>query len=290
MPQPLFLHIRARARGTTRVVEVATDLVRIGRGVDCDARLDDPLIADVECFLRRHGETWHVQPLSDRGRLTIDGRPVTHLRAIALGVPLRVGSTIVVLRETANSATEFRPVEFQVDNDPVTETRTHASVDDDDRPLGDHPYDDPLKNLTRSRNAAAPPARDEPQPRRRVTTAERLWEAKWRAVGRSIQAQEARPVSTPISPKRAKVSEPAIVPFVPRHELEVRSKTAPPTSISDVEPVTLPITDLSHLETSVSQVSVHWGRSPDSVVTTAAGVVPFEPMHESAEGQEVEGA
>ena len=66
-------------------------------------RLDDPSLDEVEFFLRPRGETWHVQPLSPKGRMSIDGRPVLHLRALAMNVPLRAlgEATLVLHRDTA---------------------------------------------------------------------------------------------------------------------------------------------------------------------------------------------
>ena len=63
MPESSLLHIQAVGSAQARVVPLSGLSVRIGRGLQCEVRLPDPSLADVQCLLRRRGATWHLQPL-----------------------------------------------------------------------------------------------------------------------------------------------------------------------------------------------------------------------------------
>ena len=80
MHDAAYLHIRSRDGRSTRIVALSEPSVRIGRGRSCEVRLDEPALAEVECLLRRRGESWHLQPVQPDGRLTIDGRPADRPR------------------------------------------------------------------------------------------------------------------------------------------------------------------------------------------------------------------
>ena len=79
MPETLFLHIESRGRTAARVLELPGDSLRIGRGAQCEVRLGELSLAEVECLLRRRGEVWHIQPLGPPGKLSIDGRQYVRL-------------------------------------------------------------------------------------------------------------------------------------------------------------------------------------------------------------------
>lgn len=213
MPQPQFLHIQSRARSAARVVALTGGTVRIGRAADCEARLDDPSLAEVEGLLRLQGEHWHIQPLSPRGRITIDGRTVTHLRALAPNVPMRVGDATLVLRDREAMPAGFGTIE--VPAAPVASTYArYSSVVEDDR-LGDRPRAEPRREAPNrpTPTATVPPATPSSASRRDAAT--RLWEARFRAAGRSLRARgatAAEPPAEPVAP------EPAVIPFAPRIE------------------------------------------------------------------------
>ena len=221
MPQPLFLHIRSRGRGATRVLELACDSIRIGRGSLCEVRLDDPSLAEVECFLRRRGETWHVQPLSPKGRMSIDGRPILHLRAIAMNVPLRIGDATLVLRDVALIAPTFGAIAVPAASDPAVNVRGGELLEDER--LGDRLYE-PMRTVrsTPSPTIAIPqtaPRGNLPPTRTRQATLARTWESRWRAVGRSLKLRtqaatalrhETRPIPN------MSTGEPATILFTPR--------------------------------------------------------------------------
>lgn len=241
-----FLQIRTRGRVSPRILPLSGQTVRIGRGSLCEARVDDPALADVECFLRLTGETWHLQPLSRSGRVAIDGRPVDHLRAVATNVPIRVGEATLTLRDRAEADSPFRPIEVPPAAGPGSSARVVVARDDSDDRLSDRPYftpkpkaqDAPASNsgVARKHRSFVEPVRDvtsgpsrtnsetttaglktaaidgsldrkttEPVvATRRPTPAERMWQARWKAVGRALRSSGEPQV----------VEEPSIVPFV----------------------------------------------------------------------------
>src|SRR5262245_50543777 len=120
MPQTTFLHIRTRDEGAARVVPLAEAAVRVGRGAQCEVRLGGTL-AEVECLLRRRGETWHVQPIGPPGALSIEGRPVEAQRPLAPGVPLRVGDHWLTLRPAGAASAGVGTFEAPIQVEPVAE-------------------------------------------------------------------------------------------------------------------------------------------------------------------------
>ena len=219
MPQPLFLHIRTRGRDATRVVELSCDSIRIGRGSLCEVRIDDPSLAEVECFLRRRGETWHIQPLSPKGRMSIDGRPVLHLRAVAMNVPLRIGDATLVLRDAPLIMPAFGAIEVPPAGDPPMSVRGDE-LRDEER-LGDRLYE-PTRTV-RSRHSPsiaipqAPPQGDAPLTRARQASPARTWESRWRAVGRSLKLRTQAAPGLDLGTRSFDApGEPATLPFTPR--------------------------------------------------------------------------
>jgi tetratricopeptide (TPR) repeat protein len=98
MPETTVLHIQTDDSPATRVLELPGISVRIGRGAQCEVRLSEPRLAEVQCLLRRRGDTWHVQPVGPAGKVLLEGRPVDVQRALPMGVPLRVGEHWLTLR------------------------------------------------------------------------------------------------------------------------------------------------------------------------------------------------
>ena len=98
MPPATDLHIQSRTEGAERVLSLSATAVRVGRGEQCEVRLVEDGLSEVQCLLRRRGETWHVQPIGPPGALSVEGRLVEAPRTLALGVPLRVGDHWLTLR------------------------------------------------------------------------------------------------------------------------------------------------------------------------------------------------
>lgn len=97
MPDTTVLEVRGPSSPQARTVELGAPSVRIGRGPQCEVRLGEPSLAEVQCLLRRRGDTWHIQPVGPPGQLSIHGRPVESQRPLPVGQPLRVGSHWLML-------------------------------------------------------------------------------------------------------------------------------------------------------------------------------------------------
>lgn len=234
MPHPLFLHVRSRGRGATRVLELSCDSIRIGRGSLCEVRIDDPSLAEVECFLRRRGDTWHVQPLSPKGRLSIDGRPVLHLRAVAMNVPLRIGDATLVLRDVASIASTFGAVAVPSASEPAVNMRSSDLLEEEGPGIRSY---EPARTVRSTPSAPTPipyalQPGGTPSTRARLPTPARTWESRWRAVGRSLKlrTQVATPSRHEPRPIHDAPDEPATLPFTPR---EAHPGTRDDGSLSD---------------------------------------------------------
>ncbi len=211
MPESTFLHIQSRGRSPARVVELPGDAVRIGRGLQCEIRLGEPSLAEVECLLRRRGLSWDIQPLGTPGHVTIDGRPVEHLRALVPGVPLRVGDHWLTIRPSGAISPGFEAFDTPIPGDLPINPSAIASTVETDR-LGDRPYANPT--LTASARPVSGPSeqgrslgakiRDNHEFRERwhkTRREQRSWEARWRAAGESLRTRDARPTTTkPVPP------------------------------------------------------------------------------------------
>jgi len=82
--------------------------ITIGRGVENDVRLDDPLASRVHCRLERLGAEVFVVDLDSNNGTWVDDRPIAR-RPLALGDTVRVGSTIIHL--TGGVASRLRAAE-----------------------------------------------------------------------------------------------------------------------------------------------------------------------------------
>jgi len=264
---PRFLQIRTRGRASPRVVNLSAETIRIGRGVLCEARVDDPALAEVECLLRLTGETWHIQPLGRGGRVTIDGRAVEHLRAVAPNVAIRIGDATITLRDRAEADAPFGAIEVPAAT--CASAWAFGARDDSEDRLGDRPYVAPRPKPRptvptqadssratvrcepdrRSRPAPEPEVRPQPVARstrtepepgsatRRPTPAERMWQARWRAVGRALRATgevtqvDDGPATVPFAAKKA---DPALPKLAVHEDFE---SSAVAWAIPDADPV-----------------------------------------------------
>ena len=91
------LHIRSGGGAVTRVAELSGTSARIGRGAQCEIRLADPALVEVECLLRRRGESWQVQPVGPPGRIVLAGDRVDRQQAWPPGVPLEIRGHVLTL-------------------------------------------------------------------------------------------------------------------------------------------------------------------------------------------------
>ncbi len=223
MPETTFLHIQTRGRAATRVVELPGASVRVGRGAQCEVRLGEPALAEVECLLRRSGESWHVQPLSPSGRVAIDGRPVDHLRTLSPGVALQVGEHWLTLRPARAKTEGLGSFDTPIPVDPPSSFLPRGASADPER-LDDRrdeesarpvpPNVTPLGGADKTERLGASVGDGWEKARRD----EKVWEARWRAAGAAMKAREpSRKVADrrPSYPKPAEPPRPGLVPVDP---------------------------------------------------------------------------
>lgn len=207
MTRTFELHIQSRAAPTVRVVALTGLSARIGRGPQCEVRLDGTGLAEVHCLLRRRGETWHLQPVGPPGLVAIEGRPVDAQRPLPSGLPVRVGEHWLTLRPSETEVASSGP------SDPPILTQPTAAGDPGPSPIRSSPfagraYADPtaaLGPLTTGGRVDVERARPETWDARmeqrehwlKTQQAERCWEARWRAAGESLRGRNA------IGPARA---------------------------------------------------------------------------------------
>lgn len=224
MPETLFLHIETRGAPAPRVLPLPVGSVRVGRGKQCEVRLGEPSLADIECVLRLRGETWYVQPLGNPGHVSIDGRPIQHLRILAPGVPLKVGEHQLTLRPTSAAVGGLGSFEVPIPVGPAPGPRS-SGVGNDPSRLGERSYDDPIRTAASRAQEVADAVREVSRgdgiTRERWTRDAgdgRMWEARWRAAASNLRSRMPSPPIGPlpaeeIAPDRER--PPATVPFRP---------------------------------------------------------------------------
>jgi tetratricopeptide (TPR) repeat protein len=229
MPETTVLHIQTDDSAATRVLELPGVSVRIGRGSQCEVRLGEQSLAEVQCLLRRRGDLWHVQPVGPSGQIFLEGQPVDDPRPLPLGVPLRIGEHSLMLHRADvpvdQPGTFHAPIPVRGE---VAETRVEIVSPSHHEPS------------TTSKVPEVVPERSQPEPQSdrleqwkaridqhtrwlQAKKEERRWEARWKAAGASLRA---RP--TPASPPATPPEPPPVPPVVPP-----RSPQAP--TVSDLE-------------------------------------------------------
>ena len=199
MRDATFLQIQGRGDSTMRMLELPAGPVRIGRGAHCEVQLGGPELGDVQCMLRRRGNTWHFQPVGPPGQAWIDGRPADQQRPVALGVPFRVGEHWLTLRPADSATNDWgsfeAPIAIEPEVRPAEPPPPEGSPSVKDRP-----------------RAASAPVDDEERLRRwearleqrerwlKDRQEERRWEARWKSAGESIRGRAAHPSATPVAP------------------------------------------------------------------------------------------
>ncbi len=210
MPGTTFLHIQNRDSIAARVMELPGLSVRIGRGVHCEVRLNDPGLAEVECVLRRRAGRWYVQPVGSSGMVVMGDHILEHSEILMPGVEFRVGETSLMLQagsgievgsfrqpilvEPSDLGLEIISSDFNhgVRRDrPFPDARSAAL----DRPEGTS-FEEERERLSQWRTSLE--RRERWLKARRE---ERRWERRWRAAGESLRAR------SNASPRPASVTE-----------------------------------------------------------------------------------
>ncbi len=92
MTEPLDLIVERD--GAEQRVRLGDGVVEIGRGIDCDLRLDDPLVSRHHCRLERLGEEWFVVDLGSANGTWLEGTRVDR-SPFPPGATLQIGATVV---------------------------------------------------------------------------------------------------------------------------------------------------------------------------------------------------
>ncbi|MEO6808731.1 MAG: FHA domain-containing protein, partial [Isosphaeraceae bacterium] len=241
MTRTFELHIQSRAAPTVRVVALTGLSVRIGRGPQCEVRLDGPTLAEVHCLLRRRGETWHIQPVGPPGVLAIEGRLVDAQRPLPLGLPLRVGEHRLTLRPSGTEVASFEPSDPPILIQPAVPNDPGPSPTSPSLFVG-RAYTDPTATLG-SWTAGSGIDAERARPRTwgaqveqrehwlKTRQAERRWEARWRAAGESLRSQSAIGPGQPAPPSvdRVSITRPTTRPGRPDEPAADTSGSAPAT-------------------------------------------------------------
>lgn len=201
MPDTTYLQIQGGDAAATRVVELPGAAIRVGRGALCEIRLPDPDLAEVQCLLRRRGETWHVQPIGPAGLVSIEGEAVEQIRPLPADVPLRIGAFRLLIRSAGDRSRE--PIEV---SRPAESTEFTSESDGRGAPSE---AGQQVATVAGSAGAEEDRLRrwqGRLEQRERWLQArqeEKKWEARWRAAGEGLRARGATG-----QPPRAEVGPP----------------------------------------------------------------------------------
>lgn len=225
------LEVRAGDDEIARVLELGTTPVRIGRGIQCEVRLNQVGLGDVQCIIRRRGDEWQVQPVGPPGRIWVDERPTDQQRSLPPGAMLRVGRATLIIHgsDPANRdrGSFDAPITIEADAEPVAAAPppappiARASVPHlDDQPLAaessvqDQPVGPRVTPTLGSSDAADDRARrwqarlDQRDQWLRDRQSEKRWEARWKAAGESLRSRSAAPGPGGVPPARPEPAAP----------------------------------------------------------------------------------
>lgn len=85
--------------GVVRKDALGKPLVRLGRGRDCEVRVDHPRVSRLHALVDLRGMAWHVSDAKSTGGTFLNDRPIHD------PVPLRSGDTIRLGRDPGESVT-----------------------------------------------------------------------------------------------------------------------------------------------------------------------------------------
>ena len=219
---PVYLHIQTDHddnEAPTRVLEMGSGPIRVGRGIQCEVRLNQVGLGDVQAILRYRNNEWQVQPVGPPGRIWVDGRPADQQRSLAVGVPLRVGRSTLTIHQA--SASEGGRGSFDapisVDAEPVLATpppqpRPFAAIPITATPdfqitdLGP----EPTPTVGDDRVERWQSRLDQRDQWLKDRQSEKRWEARWKAAGETIRDRSGRPETTPPKPPPAPLAPPGL--------------------------------------------------------------------------------
>ena len=205
------LEIQTGDDGVTRVLDLEHGPIRVGRGIQCEVRLNQVGLGDVQCIIRRRGDEWQVQPVGPPGRIWVDNQPSDNQRALPPGVTLRVGRATLTLHEANPDLRERGSFNAPISIDAQTEVPA-GSANLDVAPADIPPA--PAEPVPPSVEDTGPPppspgeASDDRLKRWQTRLDQRdqwlqdrqnekRWEARWKAAGESLRSRSTTPTPTP---------------------------------------------------------------------------------------------
>ena len=229
---PVYLHIQTDVEAPTRVLEMGTGPIRVGRGIQCEVRLNQVGLGEVQAILRYRNNEWQVQPVGPPGRIWVDGRPTEQQRYLAVGMPLRVGQATLTIHQanTAGGGRGSFDAPISVDVEPI-ETAPAPVPPPAPAPImtpASPPLPEPVVEATPADPIAEPTLAggdervqrwqsrlDQRDQWLKDRQSEKRWEARWKAAGETIRARSGRPTPPPTSPSTS--TPPPAPPPPPTH-------------------------------------------------------------------------
>ena len=115
-----YLTMTVGSRAGTAFLLDPTDSNRIGRGMDCDIVLTDPLCSRVHAVLVREGDGWWIRDAGSRNNTFVNGQKADEARLVE-GSMIRVGSTEFTFHQSEQPPTQL------LSNVPANMTQTIVS-------------------------------------------------------------------------------------------------------------------------------------------------------------------
>ena len=211
MSDSTYLVIQGRQGLADRVVALDRPTIRIGRSAECEVRLRDSPLAEVQVLIRRRGADWIAQPVGPSGRVWLGGRPLERQERWTPNLPLKVGSHQLSLRVERAANTPAGSFDHPIDLNVESSSEPTLIF-----PAADRPRSTALRagagisiskgSLFSSRGSASTAER---------TTMPTGWANRWRALGRIEHDAADRPEPTSTIKNEVPISRPPVAPPTP---------------------------------------------------------------------------
>ena len=201
-----YLQVQTADEATARIISLGSGSIRVGRGIQCEVRLNQVGLGDVQCMIRRKGDDWQFQPVGPPGRIWINGRSADQQQPLPIGAVLQVGRFRLTILPTDPNGQQPGSFDAPISVDPKTTDSSPAP----------YPAPAPVAEPPRVAQPQETPAPPEPAVdpeaasgddrvkrwESRVTQrdqwlkdrqSEKRWEARWKAAGESIRARSTPP-------------------------------------------------------------------------------------------------